>query len=182
MSQKYAFVGSHGTGKSSGASFLGSLLKKTFPKYSVKVIEENIREISPLFNNVLNTFEFQRIAMIDHLHKELIAEQIYNVVVCDRSALDTLVYGLCYGVKLPSEYFTLALHHMNTFNQVFFVRPDSQQSELANDGFRDTDVKQRNEVDGQFEKILKLWGGSFIEIRTSNIFSFPYLEHINWNM
>lgn len=176
---KIAFVGSHGTGKSSGATFLASVLKKENREFSVKNIEENVRELAPLFGGKLNTYEFQRLAMIDHLHKELTAEQIYDIIVCDRAAIDTLIYGLTYGIKLPSEYFTLALHHMNTFNHVFFIRPDSSQSELTKDGFRDVDVKQRNEVDAEFEKILKLWGGNYTEVRSAQIYTFPYLEKIN---
>ncbi len=173
---KIAFCGTHGTGKSSSVSHLGSLLKKEYPAKSVKVIEENIREIAPLFNNVLNSYEFQRYAMVDHLHKELAAEQIYDIIVCDRAALDTLIYGLCYGIKLPSEYFTLALHHMNTFNHVFFVRPDSNV--VVNDGFRDTNLELRTEVDVQFEKMLKLWGGPYTEVRSSQIYTYPYINKL----
>jgi hypothetical protein len=68
---------------------------------------------------------------------------------------------------------------MNTFNHVFFIRPDCNQAELTKDGFRDTDVTQRNEVDSQFEKILKLWGGNYTEVRSAQIYTFPYLEKIN---
>lgn len=177
---KIAFVGSHGTGKSSGANFLTATIKKTYPKKSVKIIEENIRELSPLFNDNINNFEFQRLAMIDHLHKELMAERIYDVVVCDRSSVDTLVYGLCHKIRLPAEYFSLAINHLYSFQKIFFVRPDSSESGIANDGYRNTNVVFRNEVDQQFERMLNLWGGQYIEIKTSQVFTFPYLDMIGY--
>ncbi len=176
MVKKYAFCGSHGTGKSSATSYLASILKQHNRTKSVKVIEENIREVSKLFGNKLNSPDFQRLAMIDHLHKELTAEQIYDIIVCDRSAIDTLVYGLVYHIELPSEYFSLAMNHLSTFDHIFFVRPDSLDAHIADDGYRDTNIDIRNEVDKQFERMLKLWGGKYTEVRTADIFTFPYLE------
>lgn len=176
--QKYVFVGSHGTGKSSAATYLNSLLKQHNRDKSVKVIEENVREISRLFGDKLNGPDFQRLVMIDHIHKEITAEQIYDIIVCDRSAIDTLVYGLVYNIQLPSEYFSLAMNHLNTCTHVYFVRPDADDSELAPDGYRDTNKTVRNEVDKQFERMLKLWGGAYTEIRTRDIYTFNYMEHI----
>lgn len=176
MVKKYAFVGSHGTGKSSAATYLASVLKEKNRSKSVKVIEENVRELSKLFGDKINNHDFQRLCMVDHLTKELTAEQIYDIIVCDRTALDTLVYGLVYGIKLPSEYFSLAINHMSTFHHVFFVRPDKSNMEITNDGFRDTDIDMRNKVDEEFERMLKLWGGRYTEVRTNEIFDFPYIQ------
>lgn len=175
---KYALVGSHGTGKSSAASHLASKLKEANRTKSVKVIEENVREISKLFGDRLNGTDFQRLVMIDHIHKELTAEQIYDIVVCDRSAIDTLVYGLVYNIELPSEYFSLAMNHLNTCKHVYFIRPDDYSSPLANDGYRDTDINMRNEVDKQFERMLKLWGGPYTEVRAKDVYKFDYIQHI----
>jgi len=176
--QKYVFVGSHGTGKSSAATYLSSLLKQHNRDKSVKVIEENVREISRLFGDKLNSPDFQRLVMIDHIHKEITAEQIYDIIVCDRSAIDMLVYGLVYNIQLPSEYFSLAMNHLNTCTHVYFVRPDGDDSELVSDGYRDTNKTVRNEVDKQFERMLKLWGGAYTEIKTRDIYTFNYIEHI----
>lgn len=172
---KYTFVGTHSTGKSSGATYLAALLKQKFPGKSVKVIEENVRELSKLFDGKHNTPAFQKLVMSDHLTKELTACQIYDVVVCDRSSLDTLCYGFAYKIKLEPELFSLALNHMNTFDMVFFVRPDGK---AYDDGFRDTNEELRMKVDEVFDGFLHLWGGKWIEIRSSQIFTFPYLEKL----
>lgn len=178
MSKKYALIGAHGCGKSSAACYLASKLKENNRKASVKTIEENVREVSKLFGDKLNGSDFQRLVMIDHIHKELIAEQIYDIVVTDRSAIDTLVYGIVYGIKLPSEYFSLAMNHMNTSDHIYFIRPDAPDMAIANDGYRDTNIDIRNEVDIQFERMLKLWGGEYTEIRSREIYSFDYVTHI----
>ena len=174
--KKYAFCGSHGTGKSSAVNHLAAVLKEKNRGKSVKTLEENVRELAPLFNNVINTPDFQRLCMVDHLTKELTAEQIYDIIVCDRTALDTLIYGLAYGIKLPPEYFSLAINHMNTFTHVFFIRPDKDSLEIANDGFRDTDLAVRNKIDEEFERMLKLWGGKYTEVRQNEIYDFPYIQ------
>lgn len=176
--EKYVFIGSHGTGKSSAATYLASILKQHNRSKSVKVIEENIREVSRIFLDKINTPSFQKLCMVDHLRNEFMSEQLYDLVVCDRTAIDTLVYGLVYDITLPAEYFSLAIDHLDSFEHVFFVRPDKFDTEIADDGFRDTDLIKRKEVDYQFEKMLKLWGGRYTEVKTSEIFDFPYIQKI----
>jgi nicotinamide riboside kinase len=173
---KIVFVGSHGTGKSSAVSHLASLLKRDDPKKNIGVISENVREVARLVKSSVNTADFQKLCMIDHLHKELSNQHIYDILVIDRSALDTLVYGLVYELTLPAEYFSLALNHMSTYDKVFFVRPDTDNDKIADDGFRDTNPKTRMEVDKEFERLLALWGGEYVEVRTSDIFDFNYLK------
>jgi nicotinamide riboside kinase len=175
---KIALVGSHGTGKSSAANHLGALLKKHDPSKSVKVLEENVREVARLANNQINTPEFQKLCFTHHLYHEFLYEALYNVLICDRSAVDTLVYGLASGVSLPSEYFNVALLNLNKFDHVFFVRPDALDAKIAVDGFRSVDVEFRGKVDMFFEHVLKLWGGKYTEIRTREVFSFDYLNEM----
>lgn len=174
---KYAFVGTHGSRKSSAATYLAALLKQKFPGKSVKVIEENVREISRLFYDKLNIPASQKLIFIDHMHKEMFAEQIYDIVVTDRACVCGLVYAMCYKISLPSEYFSMALNHMHTFDKVFFVRPDKDDKPY-DDGFRDTRLDFRLEVDSEYEKFLGLWGGEYIEMRSSQVFTFPYLEKL----
>lgn len=170
---KIGFVGSHGTGKSSAVLLLAAQLKEKYKEKSVKALEENVREIARIFNNKINNTAFQKMCMVDHLQKEFLAEALYDVVVCDRTALDCLIYGLVYKIPLPPEYFSLAIEHLKSFTHIFFVRPDS--TPIVADGFRDTDVILRNDVDSQFEKLLALWGGNVTTLRTSEVDSFNYL-------
>lgn len=174
--KKYAFVGSHGLGKSSGALHLAATLKERYRNKSIKILEENVRELAKLFNNKINTPDFQRLCMVDHLAKELAAEQVYDIVVCDRTAIDTLIYGLVFGIKLPPEYFSLAINHLNTFDNIFFIRPSNDSTEIVDDGFRNVDISLRNKVDDEFERMLKLWGGKYTEVRQNEIYDFPYIQ------
>lgn len=164
MKQKILYTGAHGTGKSTAALQRASEIKSLDRKLSVKVIEENIREIERVCKFNRNTPEFQKLVFVDHLHKELLFEGLYDVLVCDRTAIDTLVYGLVYKIQLPPEYFTLALRHLDTFTEINFYRPLDKDINIINDGFRDTDKEMRDQVDQEFERVLKLWGGKYNEI------------------
>lgn len=176
--KKFAFIGSHGVGKSSAALQFASLVKSHDRSQSVKLIEENVREIAHLFDNKINNPLFQKLCMVDHLQKEFSAECIYDIIVCDRTAIDTLVYGLVYGIQFPSEYFSLALNHLSSFECLYFIRPDLKNNLLINDGFRDTDPVMQLKVDEMFERILKLWGGEYVEIRASEALAYNYLPDL----
>src|SRR5690606_8508605 len=106
---------------------------------------------------------------------------LYDIVVCDRTCLDTLVYGLAYEIALPGEYFSLALNHLNTFDHIFFIRPNSYKDSIINDNFRDTNVEMRNTVDKEFERVLKLWGGHYTEIKAKDVVQFDYIKAIYKN-
>lgn len=173
MKQKYGFIGSHGVGKSSAATYLASVLKKEYRHKSVKVLEENVREIARFFDGKINTPAFQKLCMVDHLQKEFVSEQLHDIVVCDRTALDTLVYGIIYKIPLPPEYFSLAINHLNSFTKLYFVRPDSDV--ITDDGFRDTNIQIRNDVDKEFERLLSLWGGKYEILYTKDVFTHKYL-------
>lgn len=162
---KILFCGTHGTGKSTAALVKAAELKEANRTRSVKVIEENVREIQRLSRVDINTPAFQKLCFVDHLHKELLFENLYDTIIADRTAFDTLVYGLAVGIKLPPEYFSLAIRHLDTFNEIYFYRPKDTAAAILNDGFRDTDIQFRNHVDMMFEHMLKLWGGSYIEVR-----------------
>lgn len=173
---KIAVIGSHGTMKSSASNHIAALLKREFPLKSIKLLEENVREVARFFPNGINTTEFQKFCIVDRIHREFIAEQVYDVIVCDRTPTDTVVYGLSYSIPLPTEYFTIALNHLEDYDIVIFIRPDSKGQEVADDGFRDADRAKRDEVDAEFERLLKMCGGKYIEVRTSEVFTFDYLK------
>ena len=165
MANKILYIGAHGTGKSTAALAKAAEIKTSDRKLSVKVIEENVREIQRISKVDINTPSFQKLCFVDHLHKELLFDNLYDILICDRTCLDTLVYGLAAGIKLPPEYFSLAIRHLDTFSEIYFYRPKDRSKPLTDDGFRDLDLKFRDEVDSMFESVLKLWGGQYTEIR-----------------
>ncbi len=176
---KICFSGTHGSGKSSGAAYLASLLKQKHPEKSVIVLEENVRKIKRALNGELNTDTFQKLAIVDQIQREIIEANLHDIIICDRSTLDPLVYAAELSELPRHEYVELALANMDTFNKVFFVRPDSQQQDIANDGFRFTDKEIRNRIDEAFEGwIQSQMIQNVIEVKTSEIFSFDYLGNL----
>lgn len=174
---KIAFVGSHSTGKSSGAMYLGALLKQKYPHKSVKILEENVRKVSRQLNNELNTPNFQKMVIIDQLLVELEASSLHNIVICDRTTIDPLIYAAELNVHVPNEYVELALYNLDTFDVVFLVRPDTKDQTLVDDGFRDTNIVFRNQIDKRFVSLLKN-RNKVVEIKTSQVFNYNYLQHL----
>lgn len=163
---KYAFVGSHGTGKSSAAHFLAAKLKKQNPTLSVKVLEESVRITNKLVG--MNNTSFQKLSILDSLYKQELFKSVYNVIICDRVSFDYIVYGEYFNIQLSEAYKELCIENIQSFDDVYLVRPDS--TPIASDGFRMTDTKQRDEIDILFYDMLNLYKVPFKEIRTGDVF------------
>lgn len=174
---KICFIGTHGSGKSSGATHLASLLKRQYPEKSVVVIEENVRQVSRILNGELNTDTFQKLAIVDQIKREIIESSLHDIVICDRTTIDPLVYASALS-KLPSiEYVDLALGNMDTFDKIYYIRPDNQEQNIVNDGFRFTNKEVRNRIDDTFQSWIELHNLKNVqEIRTSEVFTFNYFK------
>lgn len=173
MKIKIAFTGSHGLGKSTAAFHLANLVKTSNPGLSVKVLEENVREISRMFDNKLNHTQFQKYCIVDQIHREMEAENLYDVIICDRTAFDPLIYAQYFDVEVPTEYTYLAEEHLKSYSHVFQVVSDGS-STLYSDGFRMTNLADRDNISLYFERMLK---GS-TKVAQSKILSYDYLKHI----
>lgn len=175
---KLVFCGAHGTGKSTAATHLAALLKTANPRKSVVCLEENVRRIVKLTDGKLNTLEFQKLGIADQLFRETSSELLHDIVISDRTLLDYLVYGVVEGNSLPLEYFLLVRKHLKTFNKIYFVRPDSYDDKIANDGFRDIDLEFRKKVDKKFKVMLKYDKVNYTEIKSSEILTYDYLKDL----
>lgn len=163
---KYAFVGSHGTGKSSAAHSLAAKLKKEDPTKSVKVIEESVRETAKLVG--INNLNFQKLAITESIYNQVLYSSIYDVVICDRIAFDYMIYGVHNGIVLPKPYYDLAFTNAEEFDKIYFVRPDN--TPIADDGFRFTDLEDRLKIDKLFKEYLILREIDHEEIYTTEVF------------
>jgi nicotinamide riboside kinase len=163
---KYAFIGSHGTGKSAATHFLASKLKKENPSKTIKVLEESVREITKLVG--INNQEFQKLAILNSLYDQVLYSSLYDIVICDRIPYDYIVYGTYYGVDLDMTYQSLAIKNAKEFDKIFFVRPDD--TPIADDGFRFTDVNERNAIDQLFCAMILNDDIKCEEIKTEDIF------------
>lgn len=168
---KIAFIGSHGVGKSAAASFLAAHLKRKHPEKSIKVIEENVREISKITG--LNNPNFQKLAILDQLTKTEFYSNLYDIIICDRLAFDYMMYAEYNRTEVPSIYYKLAKEQIKSFDKIYFIRPSS--NELINDGFRFTDVEERDIIDNIFEIKLNDFDVKYIEINN------PYAKDFNWD-
>lgn len=163
---KYAFCGAHGTGKSAAAHFTASKFKKQYPHKTVKVLEEAVRESAKLVG--INNENFQKLAISHSIYNQVLYSSLYDIVICDRIALDYVVYAIHYGVRLPKEYYDLAYQNAKEFTKIYFVRPDN--TPIADDGFRFTDVEERNRIDKIFRDILIMQEIPHEEISTRQVF------------
>jgi len=163
---KYGFIGSHGSGKSAAAHFLAAKLKKEDPSSTIKVLEEAVRENSKLTG--INNTQFQKLSILDSLYNQVLYSSTYNVLICDRIAFDYIVYAQYYGVHLPTEYIDIAIQNAKEFDTLYFVRPDN--TPIIHDGFRFTDVEERNEIDKLFKSMLLFYEIPFQELSSAEIF------------
>lgn len=176
---KIAAIGTHGVGKSTLVSHLTSLLKQNDRSKSVISLEENVRKISKLTDNKLNTVVFQKLSIADQLFREISNELLHDIIVTDRTLLDYIIYGRVDGIHLSANYKLLAIEHLTTFDKIYFVRPNDAKSNITDDGFRDTNKDYRNQVDSEFNLMLKLHNIKYKELKSSEILSYDYLKDLH---
>lgn len=176
---RIAFCGTHGVGKSTAAVHLTSLLKQNDRSKSVVCLEENIRFISKLTDNKLNTLLFLKLAFSDQLFRETNNELLHDIIVTDRTLFDYIVYAQVEGTKPPKVYLNLALDHLSTFKCIYLVSPDNLKSNITDDGFRDTNKTYRNQIDSEFKCMLELNFIKYKELKSSEILSYDYLKDLN---
>lgn len=163
---KYAYIGTHGVGKSAAAHFLAAKLKRSHPELSIKVIEESVREISKISG--INNPQFQKMAILDSLYKQELYIPLYDVIICDRTPFDYLIYGKFFGVQLDSTYEQLAIDNLKTFDYVYFIRPD--YTPIIDDGFRLTDSREQISLDKVFDFALMSNQLHYETKRTSEVY------------
>jgi nicotinamide riboside kinase len=91
QSLKIAFIGSHGVGKTTLCYGLAARLKAR--DLSVEVVREVARRC-PLAINQETGVAAQSWILHSQIAEELVAQELYPVVICDRSVLDNYVYML----------------------------------------------------------------------------------------
>jgi len=149
--RKIAICGTHGVGKSTLAYQLAAAYKTQ--GLNCKVINETARSCPFPLNHGM-TIEAAMWIAHSHINKELEAQaRLYQVVVSDRSSIDSLMYASHFGLHSHPYYpgmHQLAERWLNHYYQVVFVRPDPDYS-ATEDGIRDTGHAFRASVDQQFE-------------------------------
>lgn len=145
---KIAFMGSHGVGKTTLCFDVAARLKRL--DLGVDLVKEVARSC-PLPINKDTTLEAQSWILHTQIAEELAAASRYEVVVCDRSALDNYAY-LVHQVGRRPEYDALVKKWMGSYQALFKV-PILHAPSF--DGTRDTSGAFQEEIDQLIDVLLK---------------------------
>lgn len=144
---KIAFIGTHGVGKTTLCFDVAARLKRL--DLAVDLVKEVARSC-PLPINKGTTLEAQSWILHTQIAEELAASSRYEVVVCDRSALDNYAYLVHQAGRRP-EYDALVKRWMGSYQGLFKV-PVLQPPSF--DGTRDTSGSFQAEVDRIIDRLL----------------------------
>ena len=145
---KIAFIGTHGVGKTTLCFEVAARLKRL--DLAVDLVKEVARGC-PLPINRETTLEAQAWILHSQIAQEIAAAARYQVVVCDRSALDNYAY-LVEQVGRRPELDALVRSWMGTYQGLFKVPILSPPSF---DGTRDTSATFQAEVDHVIDGLLE---------------------------
>jgi nicotinamide riboside kinase len=145
---KIAFIGTHGVGKTTLCFDVAARLKRL--DLAVDLVKE-VARACPLPINRDTTLDAQAWILHTQIAHEIAAAARYQVVVCDRSALDNYAY-LVQQVGRRPELDALVRSWMATYDGLFKVPILSPPSF---DGTRDTSATFQADVDRVIDGLLE---------------------------
>lgn len=168
MKKKIALIGTHGSGKTTYSYQLANEYK--LQGKSVKIVQEVARSCPFPLNEKMSK-EACLWIYLEHARKELEALKNHDVVICDRSVIDSFIYALsmnCYEKDLDL-YFQSAEEGMKSYEQIIYIEP-SGVNPFA-DGFRSTDLNFQEKVRQQMINWLNNSGLDYKVKLSSEIFN-----------
>ena len=142
--KKIGILGAHGTGKTTLSFQMAAFVKKKYPGKNVGILGEVVRSC-PLTKEA-NAERFQSWAFHSQITREIEAELRNDILICDRTVLDSLAYSLVAGLpEMVDLYLPVAVKWMQTYGQIYFLRPNGQA--IADDGVRYTRLEGQAEID-----------------------------------
>jgi len=152
---KIGIMGTHGVGKSRFALDIASSTKNDRPGKQLGLVSEVARDCPfPVNEGVSDTAQH----WIYHMQmiREIEAATKNDILICDRTILDSLAYSKRAGFfDLLEDYLSPAVGWMATYDEVYFLRPDTDP---ADDGFRSTDPKFQKDIDTILADWVKIFG------------------------
>ena len=146
---KIAFIGTHGTGKTTICHETVATLKKS--GIDSDFIGEKAREC-PFEINESTTKNAQEWIIFEQYLRELEFGRIANVIICDRSVLDGYVYYYYkFGRNELLEHFVK--EKIKTYSVLFKV--PINQNYLYNDGTRSINPAFQKGIDKAFDEVLQ---------------------------
>lgn len=156
---KIAFVGSHGTGKSTASFKEASRLKCKYPSANIGLFTENAR-LCPLPINQSTTLESQLWIFCNQYQSELKLIQKYDILICDRSIYDCIAYAYYTTPDFADKLLDLCKIIPNTYDRIVFNTIENNDF-LICDGIRATDVEYRQWIEDKLLKVLDEVGISY---------------------
>lgn len=152
MKKKICIIGTHSAGKTS-LSYMLAVKYKILDK-SIKIVQEVARSCPYPINEGMNKDACLWI-YYEHVKKELDAMQKHDVVICDRSAIDSFMYAKaqnCFDEtdSIMIHSFAAAEEWMDTYDEIIYVKPGDMKP--TEDGVRSTDMDFRDRVEQEFQK------------------------------
>ena len=144
---KVAFIGTHGTGKTTLCYDLTAALKRQ--GRNADMVKE-VARLSPLPINRKTSLDAQTWILMTQVAEEIRSASSHDIVVCDRSVLDNYAYLMfACGRQKPIERFVD--YWMKTYDVLIKV---PIVDEAAPDGVRDTDEFFVRSIDGLVDTLL----------------------------
>ena len=162
MAFKLAFIGSHGVGKTTLVYGLAARLKAR--DHALEVVVEVARRC-PLPLNEDTSLAAQSWILHTQMADELVAEERYPIVICDRSVLDNYVYlMLAEGAQAHLE--RLVEHWMATYG--LLVHVPIVEGPLTADGIRSTDAAFQATIESRLLGELERRGLDYLDLSDSD--------------
>jgi thymidylate kinase len=137
---KISYTGTHGTGKSTSVLELARSMKIKNPNKSLYTLMENA-SLCPLPINQKGTELTQFWIFSDQLRREIELQCRFDIVICDRTIVDSIAYGKFLGYDdICESKFNLAKHFINTYDMIYF-KTIEKNDYFFKDGVRDGDDK-----------------------------------------
>ncbi|MEK6886354.1 MAG: AAA family ATPase [Nanoarchaeota archaeon] len=163
---KIAFIGTHGTGKTTLAYSITGELKR-IGKNATMITE--VARKCPLPINEKGTAKSQLWIMSSQISHEVEEVHKYSHVVCDRSILDTYAYGKYSNIN-EELLKKLVEYWIGTYDILFKVNP--AQEYLVEDGFRSTNKEFQSKVDQIINELLTHYNLKYFELPKENQIQF----------
>jgi hypothetical protein len=142
-----SYTGSHGTGKSTGAGRYYEFMKESKTNLAVS-FSADIEAMCPYPINKQTTEQAQAWIFAAQLKHEFDAMSRFDVVITDRTIIDTIAYSLVAGFTSQAQaMLSYAEHHIQHYDLIIFKKIFLNPY-LYPDGIRETeDLKFRQDVE-----------------------------------
>ena len=160
---KIAFIGTHGTGKTTLAHELVAQLKK---KGTDAGLNTGVARLCPFPIKEDTTKKAQIWIILNQIAREMEDEEKFDVVICDRSAFD----GYCYYTSKFGRFDVienLVREHLKTYD--YLIRIPIREGYLKKDKIRSANTEFQNRIDKEFDIMLKEMNVDYIVLTPKTI-------------